>query len=232
VRGRPAGIVSDNGTELTSTAILVWSIGKTSPGTTSPRASRSRTPSSRASTAGCENLVPLTAACARGARFLALGLHRSAGRQPASRRYRTSDPVAPTRCKNLTEAHRSTRDQHNLPDRSRRRGSAPFQPHTQRFVVIRQRDRPQTERPSFVPRGFSASQMRTFEDLDSFCKSSTSHEAGWVRICTVDSLCSHYRYCLRMPLLTMHSPVLGAAVNPEALTQDRAMLPPSVTTPE
>lgn len=30
VHGRPAGIVSDNGTELTSTAILVWSIGKTS----------------------------------------------------------------------------------------------------------------------------------------------------------------------------------------------------------
>jgi putative transposase len=25
VRGRPAGIVSDNGTELTSTAILTWS---------------------------------------------------------------------------------------------------------------------------------------------------------------------------------------------------------------
>ena len=57
-----------------------------------------------------------------------------------------------------------------------------------------------------------------------------AQEAGWVRICTVDSLCSHYRYCLRMPLLTMHSPVLGAAVNPEALTQDRAMLPRPVTT--
>jgi hypothetical protein len=45
-------------------------------------------------------------------------------------------------------------------------------------------------------------------------------------------LFSHYRYCLCMPLLTMHSPVIGAAVNPEALTQDRAMLPRPVTTPE
>jgi hypothetical protein len=53
-----------------------------------------------------------------------------------------------------------------------------------------------------------------------------------VRICTVDSLFSHYRYCLCMPLLTMHSPVIGAAVNPEALTQNRAMLPRPVTTPE
>lgn len=54
LRGRPAMIVSDNGTELTSHAILHWQQerGVASPGTTSRRASRSRTGSSRASTAG------------------------------------------------------------------------------------------------------------------------------------------------------------------------------------
>jgi putative transposase len=48
VHGRPADIVSDNGTELTGMAIL-----RSSHGTTSHPASRGRTPSSRASTAGC-----------------------------------------------------------------------------------------------------------------------------------------------------------------------------------
>jgi putative transposase len=51
-RGRPATIVSDNGTELTSNAILNWPTRLASTGTTSPRASLSRTASSRASTAG------------------------------------------------------------------------------------------------------------------------------------------------------------------------------------
>jgi hypothetical protein len=53
VRGRPGGIMSDNGTELTSTAILGGRIGKRLSGTTSPRANQSRTPSSKALTAGC-----------------------------------------------------------------------------------------------------------------------------------------------------------------------------------
>jgi putative transposase len=54
VRGRPGGIVSDNGTELTSTAILAWSDRrKRSPGTTSPQASWSTMPSLRVSMAGC-----------------------------------------------------------------------------------------------------------------------------------------------------------------------------------
>ena len=52
-RGRPAMIVSDNGTELTSMAMLRWSQEHGSSGTTSRPASRSRMPSSRASTAGC-----------------------------------------------------------------------------------------------------------------------------------------------------------------------------------
>ena len=51
-RGRPATIVSDNGTELTSNVILNWPTRLASTGTTSPRASLSRTASSRASTAG------------------------------------------------------------------------------------------------------------------------------------------------------------------------------------
>lgn len=46
-RGRPGGIVSDNGTELTSTAILAWSHRQKASGTTSPRASPSGTPSSK-----------------------------------------------------------------------------------------------------------------------------------------------------------------------------------------
>ena len=53
-RGRPAMIVSDNGTELTSMAILRWSQEHArSNGTTSRQASRRRMPSSRASTADC-----------------------------------------------------------------------------------------------------------------------------------------------------------------------------------
>ena len=53
-RPTPSHVVSDNGTELTSMAILRWSqeTGR-STGTTSRRASRPRTPSSRASTADC-----------------------------------------------------------------------------------------------------------------------------------------------------------------------------------
>ena len=50
-RGRPETIVSDNGTELTSNAILAWADEATSAGTTSRRASPSRTASTRASTA-------------------------------------------------------------------------------------------------------------------------------------------------------------------------------------
>jgi putative transposase len=62
-RGKPALIVSDNGTEMTSRAILEWTnrtgvawhyIAPASPGITSRRASRSRTASSKASTAGSE----------------------------------------------------------------------------------------------------------------------------------------------------------------------------------
>ena len=49
----PLMIVSDNGTELTSHAILRWQQDAALPGTTSRQASRSRMPSSKASTAGC-----------------------------------------------------------------------------------------------------------------------------------------------------------------------------------
>ena len=52
-RGRPAAIVSDNGTELTSMAILHWSQEMRVAWTTSSPESRSRTRSSRASTGGC-----------------------------------------------------------------------------------------------------------------------------------------------------------------------------------
>ena len=52
-RGKPGMIVSDHGTELTSNAILAWCAEHRSIGTTSPRASRCRTASARASTAGC-----------------------------------------------------------------------------------------------------------------------------------------------------------------------------------
>ena len=51
LRGRPARCVSDNGTELTSMAILRWTQETASTGTTSRPASRSRMRSSRASTA-------------------------------------------------------------------------------------------------------------------------------------------------------------------------------------
>ena len=51
--GAPLLCVSDNGTELTSTAILSWSQETRSAGTTSHRASRSRTRSRKASSAGC-----------------------------------------------------------------------------------------------------------------------------------------------------------------------------------
>src|SRR5215471_2922774 len=49
--------------------------------------------------------------------------------------------------------------------------------------------------------------------------------------CTVVSLFSHYPYCSRMHQLTMRLPVLGAAVNPEALTQAHAMRSRRVTIP-
>jgi putative transposase len=52
-RGKPLMIVSDHGTELTSTAILPGRKKPASNGTTSLPASRNRTPSSRASTAAC-----------------------------------------------------------------------------------------------------------------------------------------------------------------------------------
>lgn len=48
VHGKPKAIGTDNGTELTSNAILNWTTGATS-----IRASRCRTPFSRTSTAGC-----------------------------------------------------------------------------------------------------------------------------------------------------------------------------------
>ena len=53
VRGKPAMVVSDNGTELTSMAILRWSQDSRVGWHYIAPASRSRTPSSRASTAGC-----------------------------------------------------------------------------------------------------------------------------------------------------------------------------------
>jgi putative transposase len=52
-RGCLRMIVSDNGTEFTSNAILAWQGSSGSGGITSRRASRCRTALSRASTAGC-----------------------------------------------------------------------------------------------------------------------------------------------------------------------------------
>ena len=52
-RGKPGMIVSDNGTEFTCNAMLAWCKDTRSTGTSSRRASRCRTASSRASTAGC-----------------------------------------------------------------------------------------------------------------------------------------------------------------------------------
>ena len=52
-RDRPCLVVSDNGTELTSRAILGWQQHQASNGTTSRPASRPRTASSSCSTAGC-----------------------------------------------------------------------------------------------------------------------------------------------------------------------------------
>jgi transposase InsO family protein len=51
-RARPGMIVRDNGTDLTSNAILKWCAERRSNGTTSRRASQCRTVSSKASTAG------------------------------------------------------------------------------------------------------------------------------------------------------------------------------------
>ena len=48
--------------------------------------------------------------------------------------------------------------------------------------------------------------------------------------CIVVSFFSHYRCCLHMLQLTLHSRVMGAAVNPEPLTQVRAMRSRRVTT--
>lgn len=50
-RGKPRTIVSDNGTEMTSMAVLDWCQTRTSTGITSRRASRCRTASWKASTA-------------------------------------------------------------------------------------------------------------------------------------------------------------------------------------
>ena len=70
-RGRPAMIVSDNGTELTSQGDPgMGQTGPASSGTTSRPASRCRTPSWRASTAGCAT----SAFCSRG---LGVKLNRS-----------------------------------------------------------------------------------------------------------------------------------------------------------
>jgi hypothetical protein len=49
--------------------------------------------------------------------------------------------------------------------------------------------------------------------------------------CTIVSFFSYYR-CLCMLQLTMHSPVMGVAVNPEVFTRIRAMLPRRITAPE
>ena len=62
---RPETIVSDNGTELTSNAILSWADRPASAGTTSRRASRSRTASSKASTAGCATSCSMRRCSAR-----------------------------------------------------------------------------------------------------------------------------------------------------------------------
>ena len=51
--GKPGLIVSDHGTEFTSNAMLAWSQDIASNGTSSRRASRCRTASSRASTGAC-----------------------------------------------------------------------------------------------------------------------------------------------------------------------------------
>jgi len=53
LRGRPAMIVSDNGTELTSRTMLRWSRGTASSGTTLHLENSNKMRSSRASTAGC-----------------------------------------------------------------------------------------------------------------------------------------------------------------------------------
>jgi transposase InsO family protein len=52
-RGKPGMIVSDNGTELTSNAVLAWCGRSALSGITSPRASQCRTVMSRASTVAC-----------------------------------------------------------------------------------------------------------------------------------------------------------------------------------
>jgi transposase InsO family protein len=52
VRGKPGMIVSDNGTEFTSNAILGWTKGHGADGNTSRRANRCRTATSNPSTAG------------------------------------------------------------------------------------------------------------------------------------------------------------------------------------
>ena len=50
LRGRPETIVSDNGTQLTSNAIMTWTDDMRSSGTTSRRVSPSRTATTKAST--------------------------------------------------------------------------------------------------------------------------------------------------------------------------------------
>ena len=69
MRGKPHTVVSDNGTELTSSAILRWSQERQgSSGITSPRASRCRTASSRASTVACATSAS-TRRCSRRCRM-------------------------------------------------------------------------------------------------------------------------------------------------------------------
>jgi len=84
LRGRPGGIVSDNGTELTSTAILAWSDRQRvawhyiAPGKAGPERLHREFQWSAARRVAERNLVPFTAACPRGARYLALGLQYQA----------------------------------------------------------------------------------------------------------------------------------------------------------
>lgn len=61
-RGKPGSIVSDNGTEFTCNAMLRWCKDTASTGTSLRRASRSRMPSSRASTGACA-MSSLTKPC-------------------------------------------------------------------------------------------------------------------------------------------------------------------------
>jgi putative transposase len=86
VRGRPDGIISDNGTELTSTAIVAWSDRQKvawhyiAPGRPVQNAFTESFNGRLRRRAAERNLIPLTVARPLGARSLALGLqfHASA----------------------------------------------------------------------------------------------------------------------------------------------------------